>query len=231
MLRIDILSAVPALLESPLAESIVGRARQKNLVDIRIHDLRDYSTDKHRKVDDYPYGGGAGMVMTPQPVFDCIESLQSEISYDEMIFTAPDAERYEQKHANELSLKQNILILCGHYKGVDHRVREQLITREFSIGDVVLSGGEIPAMAITDSIVRLLPGVLGDSESALTDSFQESLLSPPVYTRPADFRGLKVPDVLLSGDHKRVEMWRRNQALARTEKLRPDLAKKHHKDS
>lgn len=232
MVRIDIISGVPSLLESPLANSIVGRAREKGLVEIHIHDLRDYSDDKHRKIDDYPYGGGAGMVLAAQPIFSCIEKLTSERNYDEVIFTAPDGERYEQKHAVKLSVSKNLILLCGHYKGVDHRVRDTLITREFSMGDYVLSGGEIPAMAITDSIVRLLPGTLGDAESALTDSFQEeALLSAPVYTRPVEFRGLKVPDTLLSGDHNKINRWRREQAILRTKRLRPDLFQKFQKES
>ena len=225
MLRIDILSAVPDLLKSPLEYSIIGRARQNNLVHIEVHDLRDYSTDRHKKVDDYPYGGGAGMVLTPQPIFDCIEKLTSERVYDEIIFTAPDGEVFEQKHANELSIKQNLMILCGHYKGVDQRVRDELITREFSIGDYVLSGGELPAMVMADAITRLLPGVLGDAESALTDSFQDDLLEAPVYTRPATFKGLEVPEVLRSGDHKKVDQWRFENALERTKQRRPDLYK------
>ncbi len=229
MLRIDILSAVPDLLKSPLEYSIVGRARQNNLVHIEVHDLRDYSTDRHKKVDDYPYGGGAGMVLTPQPIFDCIEKLTSERVYDEIIFTAPDGEVFEQKHANELSIKQNLMILCGHYKGVDQRVRDELITREFSIGDYVLSGGELPAMVMADAITRLLPGVLGDAESALTDSFQDDLLEAPVYTRPATFKGLEVPEVLRSGDHKKVGQWRFENALERTKQRRPDLYKNFNK--
>ncbi len=229
MLRIDILSAVPDLLKSPLEYSIIGRARQNNLVHIEVHDLRDYSTDRHKKVDDYPYGGGAGMVLTPQPIFDCIEKLTSERVYDEIIFTAPDGEVFEQKHANELSIKQNLMILCGHYKGVDQRVRDELITREFSIGDYVLSGGELPAMVMADAITRLLPGVLGDAESALTDSFQDDLLEAPVYTRPATFKGLEVPEVLRSGDHKKVGQWRFENALERTKQRRPDLYKNFNK--
>jgi len=225
MLRIDIISGVPGLLHSPIEHSIVGRAREKNAVKIFIHDLRDYTTDKHRKIDDYPYGGGAGMVLSPQPVFDCIEKLTSERTYDEIIFTAPDGERFEQKHANELSITKNLIFLCGHYKGVDQRIRDELITREFSIGDYVLSGGELPALVMTDTIIRLLPGVLGDAESALTDSFQDGMLEAPVYTRPAEFRGLKVPDILLSGDHKKVDEWRSEQAMERTIKRRPDLYK------
>ncbi|MCC5940001.1 MAG: tRNA (guanosine(37)-N1)-methyltransferase TrmD [Balneolaceae bacterium] len=225
MLRIDILSAVPDLLKSPLEHSIIGRARQNNLVHIEIHDLRDYSTDRHKKIDDYQYGGGAGMVLTPQPIFDCIEKLTSERAYDEIIFTAPDGEVFEQKHANELSIKQNLMILCGHYKGVDQRVRDELITREFSIGDYVLSGGELPAMVMADAITRLLPGALGDAESALTDSFQDDLLEAPVYTRPAEFKGLRVPEILRSGDHKKVDQWRFDNALKRTKQRRPDLYK------
>ena len=225
MLRIDIISGVPGLLHSPIEHSIVGRAREKNAVKIFIHDLRDYTTDKHRKIDDYPYGGGAGMVLSPQPVFDCIEKLTIERTYDEIIFTAPDGERFEQKHANELSITKNLIFLCGHYKGVDQRIRDELITREFSIGDYVLSGGELPALVMTDAIIRLLPCVLGDAESALTDSFQDGMLEAPVYTRPAEFRGLKVPDILLSGDHKKVDEWRSEQAMERTRKRRPDLYK------
>ena len=223
MLRIDIISAVPGLLISPIEHSIIARARDKKRVEILIHDLRDFSTDKHRKIDDYPYGGGAGMVLSPQPVFDCIEKLTAERTYDEIIFTAADGDLFEQKHANELSIKKNLIFLCGHYKGVDQRVRDELITREFSIGDYVLSGGELPALVMTDAIVRLLPGVLGDAESALTDSFQDGLLEPPVYTRPAEFKGLKVPEILLSGDHKKVDKWRSGKALERTRQRRPDL--------
>ncbi len=225
MLRIDIISAVPKLLTSPLEHSIIGRARDNKQVDIRIHDLRDYTEDKHRKIDDYPYGGGAGMVLTAQPIFSCIESLTSQRKYDEIIFTAPDGEPFDQQQANNLSIKENVIILCGHYKGVDQRVRNELITKEYSVGDVVLSGGEIPALAITDAVTRLLPGVLGDAESALTDSFQEGLLEPPVYTRPAEFKGLSVPDVLLSGDHKKIEEWRSKKAIERTKNKRPDLYK------
>ncbi len=231
MLRIDIISGVPSLLESPLSNSIVGRAREKGIVDIHIHDLRNYSEDKHRKIDDYPYGGGAGMVLSIQPIFSCIEKLKNERTYDDIIFTAPDGKKYEQSDANQLSVCKNLMILCGHYKGVDHRVRETLITKEYSIGDYVLSGGEIPALVITDSIVRILPGALGDSESALTDSFQESLLSAPVYTRPAIYKGMKVPEVLTSGNHKKVEAWRKEKAIQRTKQFRPDLFKKFQKES
>ncbi|MCC5914142.1 MAG: tRNA (guanosine(37)-N1)-methyltransferase TrmD [Balneolaceae bacterium] len=222
-MRIDLISAVPDLLKSPLEHSIVGRAREKELAEIVIHDLRDHTEDKHRKIDDYPYGGGAGMVLTAQPIFSCVEKLQQEREYDEILFTAPDGEKFKQKHANQLSMKGNIIILCGHYKGVDQRVRDELITGEFSIGDVVLSGGELPALVITDALVRLLPGVLGDAESALTDSFQNDLLEGPVYTRPANFRGLKVPDVLMSGDHKKIEEWRSMKSEERTKQRRPDL--------
>ncbi len=231
MLRIDIISGVPSLLESPLSNSIVGRAREKGIVDIHIHDLRNYSEDKHRKIDDYPYGGGAGMVLSIQPIFSCIEKLKNERTYDDIIFTAPDGKKYEQSDANQLSVCKNLMILCGHYKGVDHRVREAVITKEYSIGDYVLSGGEIPALVITDSIVRILPGALGDSESALTDSFQESLLSAPVYTRPAIYKGMKVPEVLTSGNHKKVEAWRKEKAIQRTKQFRPDLFKKFQKES
>jgi tRNA (guanine37-N1)-methyltransferase len=229
MLRIDILSCVPDLLTSPLETSIVGRAQDKELVEIHVHDLRDYTTDKHGKIDDYPYGGGAGMVMTAQPIFDCIEKLTSEREYDEIIFTAPDGDSFEQQDANELSIKRNLIFLCGHYKGVDQRVRDELITKEYTIGDYVLSGGELPALVMTDAIVRLLPGVLGDAESALNDSFQEDLLEAPVYTRPAEFRGKSVPDVLLSGDHKKIEEWRFETSKKRTKEKRPDLYKKFNK--
>lgn len=222
-MRIDIISAVPALLEGPLNHSIVQRARDKNLVEIHIHDLRDYTENKHKKVDDYPYGGDAGMVLTPQPIFSCIEHLSSQRSYDELIFTAADGKVFDQGDANELSLKQNIIILCGHYKGVDQRVRDALITKEYSIGDVVLSGGELPAMVITDAIVRLLPGAIGDAESALKDSFQDGMLEAPVYTRPASFKGMDVPEVLRSGNFKKIEAWQQEQSLKRTKERRPDL--------
>lgn len=225
-MRIDIISAVPQLLEGPLNYSIVGKAREEGLVDIYIHDLRDYSTDKHNKVDDYPYGGGAGMVLTPQPIFSCIEELQDQREYDDVILTTPSGTPFEQKKANALSVKKNLIFLCGHYKGVDQRVRDTLITKEYSIGDFVLSGGELPAMAMVDSIVRLLPGALGDSESALTDSFQNDLLEGAVYTRPAVFKGMEVPKVLRSGDHQKVKEWRLEQSLKRTQEVRPDLYKK-----
>lgn len=231
MLRIDIISAVPALLDGPLNHSIVGRARENGLVEIFVHDLRDYSEDKHKKIDDYPYGGGAGMVLTPQPLFSCIEKLKSERSYDEIIFTAPDGKQFGQADANSLSLKKNLMILCGHYKGVDQRVRDALVTSEYSIGDYVLSGGELPAMVMTDAIVRLLPGVLGDAESALSDSFQNELLDGPVYTRPAEFKGMSVPDILRSGDHKKVEQWREEQSIKHTKERRPDLYNKFKKNN
>ncbi|MCA1801135.1 MAG: tRNA (guanosine(37)-N1)-methyltransferase TrmD [Rhodothermaceae bacterium] len=223
MLRIDLISAVPDLLGNPLSHSIVKIAREKGLLDVHIHNLRDYSADRHRKIDDYPYGGGAGMVITPQPVFTCIEKLTSERSYDEIIFMSPDGAAFNQKQANNMSLRRNIIILCGHYKGIDQRIRDVLITREYSIGDVVLSGGELPALMVVDTVARLLPGVLGDAESALTDSFQDDLLDSPVYTRPADFRGIKVPEVLTSGDHEKVKAWRKQQAVDKTRQLRPDI--------
>ncbi|MEX2656323.1 MAG: tRNA (guanosine(37)-N1)-methyltransferase TrmD [Balneolales bacterium] len=222
-MRIDILSAVPELLSGPLDHSIVGRAREKKLVEIKIHDLRTYSTDKHHNVDDYPFGGGAGMVMSPQPVFDCIERLNKRRKYDAVIFPTPDAERLNQKMVNQLSLFKNTIILCGHYKGIDQRIRDELVTMELSIGDYVLSGGELPAMILVDSIVRLLPGVLGDVASALDDSFQDGLLSAPVYTRPSNFRGLEIPEVLKSGNHKQIRSWREKQALELTKQKRPDL--------
>ena len=231
MLRIDIISAVPALLESPLSHSIVGRARDNGYVEIHIHDLRDYTEDKHLKIDDYPYGGGAGMVLTPQPIFSCIESLKAKRDYDDIIFTAPNGKQFDQKDANRLSVSENLIILCGHYKGVDQRVIDELITAEYSIGDYVLSGGELPAMVMTDAITRLIPGVIGDAESALSDSFQSGLLEGPVYTRPASFRGKDVPDVLRSGDHKKIEQWKHDQSLNQTEKRRPDLYKKFDKNN
>ena len=230
-MRIDIISAVPDLLQSPLNHSIIGRAKKENIVNIQIHDLRDYTEDKHRKIDDYPYGGGPGMVLTPQPIFSCIEKLLKERSYDEVIFTAPDGEIFDQKSANGLSVKKNIIILCGHYKGVDQRVRDSLITKEYSIGNYVLSGGELPALVITDAIIRLLPGSLGDSESALTDTFQDKLLEGPIYTRPSDFRKMKVPEILLSGDHKKVKNWKFEKSVEWTRKKRPELFKKYKNES
>jgi tRNA (guanine37-N1)-methyltransferase len=223
-MRIDIITVLPELIESPLDYSIVKRARDKGLVEINVINLRDFTTDKYRTVDDYAFGGGAGMVMMIEPVFKAIEKLRSERIYDEVIYTSPDGERFTQKMANMLSLKNNIIILAGHYKGVDQRIREHLITREISIGDYVLSGGEIPAAAITDAIVRLIPGAISDEQSALSDSFQDDLLAPPVYTRPADFNGWKVPDILLSGHAAEIDKWRHEQSVERTKKLRPDLS-------
>ena len=222
-MRIDILTVVPELLASPLNESILKRAQRKGLVEIVIHNLRDYTFDKYRQVDDYPFGGEAGMVMKPEPIFRCIEQLQAERHYDEIIYTSPDGIQYNQHEANRFSTLENIIILCGHYKGIDYRVREHLITREISIGDYVLTGGELAAAIIADSVVRVIPGAIGDEASALTDSFQDNLLAPPVYTRPADFRGWKVPDVLLSGNPKEIAKWQEEQAFERTERLRPDL--------
>jgi len=222
-MRIDIITVLPELLESPLNHSIIKRAQQKGLVEIAIHHLRDYTTDKHKTVDDYAFGPDAGMVMKIEPIYKAIEKLKAERDYDEVIYTSPDGEPFTQRTANGLSTMKNIIILCGHYKGVDHRVREHLVTREISIGDYVLSGGELAAAIITDSVVRLIPGVLSDETSALTDSFQDSLLAPPVYTRPADFNGWKVPEVLTSGNFKEIEEWQLQQALERTRRLRPKL--------
>lgn len=222
-MRIDILSVVPELLESPLGYSIVGRAIKKGLVEIHVHNLRKYGIGPRRNVDDYSYGGDAGMVMMVEPVFRMIEELRSEREYDEVIYMSPDGERLDQAMANELSLKSNIIILCGHYKGIDHRIREHLVTREVSVGDYVVSGGEIPAALLADAIVRLIPGALTDETSALSDSFQDNLLSPPVYTRPAEFNGWKVPDVLLSGNPRLIREWQDEQALERTKSLRPEL--------
>jgi tRNA (guanine37-N1)-methyltransferase len=226
MIRFDLISAVPGLLESPLSHSIIRIAREKKLVDIHIHNLRDFSEDKHRKIDDYPYGGGAGMVLTPQPVFSCIEYLKTQRDYDEIIFMTPDAPVFTQPDANRLSLTGNIIILCGHYKGIDQRIRDELITVEYSIGDYVLSGGELPALVVIDSVVRLIPGALGDSESALCDSFMDELFGPPVYTRPADFRGLEVPEILRSGNHEKVNEWRQKMSEEKTKLIRPALFKK-----
>jgi tRNA (guanine37-N1)-methyltransferase len=224
-MRIDILTVCPELLESPLNFSIVKRARDKGLVEINVVNLHDFASDKYKSVDDYAFGGGAGMVMMIEPVYKVIEKLKSEREYDEIIYTSPDGEKFTQKTANRLSLLKNIIILAGHYKGIDHRIREHLVTMELSVGDYVLSGGELPAAAITDAIVRLIPGALGDEQSALSDSFQDDLLAPPVYTRPVEFRGWKVPDVLLSGHAAEIEKWRHEQSEERTRKLRPDLLK------
>jgi tRNA (guanine37-N1)-methyltransferase len=225
-MRIDILTVVPDLLTSPLNESILRRAQEKGLAEIVVHNIRDYTPYKHGQVDDYPFGGEAGMVMMVEPVYRLIEKLRSEREYDEIIFTSPDGITYNQQEANRLSTLGNIIILCGHYKGIDHRIREHLITREISVGDYVLTGGELAAAIIADSVVRLLPGAIGDEESALTDSFQDNLLAPPIYTRPAEFNGWKVPEVLTSGNFAKIEAWREEQAYERTKRLRPDLLEK-----
>ena len=222
-MRIDILTVLPEMLESPLGCSILKRAQDKGLAEIVVHNLRDYTTNRYRKVDDYPFGGEAGMVMQIEPIDRAISALKAERDYDEVIFTAPDGERLTQPMANSLSLCENIIILCGHYKGVDQRVRDHLVTREISIGDYVLTGGEIPAIILTDAIVRLIPGAIGDEQSALSDSFQDNLLAPPVYTRPAEYKGWGVPDILLSGHQAKIDDWRHEQALERTRRLRPDL--------
>lgn len=222
-MRIDILSAVPNLLQGPFSESIVGRARKAGVVEVEVHDIRKWTTDKHGKIDDTPFGGGAGMVMAIQPIVDAIADLQSQRDYDEVIYLTPDGERLTQGRVNQLSLSGNLLMLCGHYKGIDQRIRDHIITMEISIGDYVLSGGELAAAVLSDALVRLVPGAIGDGESALTDSFQDGLLAPPVYTRPADWQGHTVPDVLLGGHHAEIEKWRMDQAMERTQRLRPDL--------
>ena len=222
-MRFDIITVLPSLLESPFAHSILQRAQKKGLAEIHVHDLRNYSTNKHKSVDDYPYGGGSGMVMQIEPFANCIEKLQSEREYDEIIFMTPDGITLNQDIANGLSLKKNIIILAGHYKGIDQRIRDLYVTKEISIGDYVLSGGELPAAIVVDAVVRLLPGVLSDETSALSDSFQGELLDAPVYSRPADWRGHKVPDVLLSGNQAKIEQWRYEQSLKRTQERRPDL--------
>lgn len=224
-MRIDILTVLPEMIESPLNCSILKRAQDKGLAEIVVHNLREYTTNKHRKVDDYPFGGEAGMVMQIEPVDRAIADLKSQRDYDEVIFTSPDGEQFDQPMANSLSLAQNLIILCGHYKGVDYRIREHLITKEISIGDYVLTGGEIPAVVIADAIVRLIPGAIGDEQSALSDSFQDNLLAPPVYTRPAEYKGWRVPDILLSGHKAKIDDWKHEQALTRTRLLRPDLLK------
>ena len=225
-MRIDILTTLPEILKGPLTESILKRAISKGLVEIELHNIRDYSLNKHNKTDDYAFGGGAGMVMSPEPIARCLDSLMEKIKYDEIIFLTPDGETLNQKIVNTLSLSKNIILLAGHYKGVDERIRENYITKEISIGDYVLTGGELPAAILADAIIRVIPGVLGDEASALSDSHQDGLLSPPVYTRPSDFKGWKVPEILLSGDDKKVEEWRHNQAIGRTKKRRPDLYNK-----
>ncbi len=224
-MRIDIITVLPQMLESPLNCSILKRAQDKGLCTIAVHDLRDYTTNRYRKVDDYPFGGDAGMVIQIEPVDRCISALKAERDYDEVIFTAPDGEILSQPMANSLSLLNNIIILCGHYKGIDYRIREHLITREISIGDYVLTGGEMPAAIITDAIVRLIPGAIGDEQSALTDSFQDNLLEPPIYTRPATYNGWSVPPILLSGHEAKIDEWKHEQSLERTARLRPDLLK------
>ncbi len=224
-MRIDIISAVPELLDSPLNHSILKRAQEKGLVELVVHNLRDYATNKHGNIDDYAYGFGAGMVLMIEPVDILISKLKTERNYDAIIYTSPDAEQFTQASANRLSLTNNLIFLCGHYKGIDHRIREHLITQEFSIGDFVLTGGEIPAAMMVDAIVRVIPGVISDETSALSDSFQDNLLAPPVYTRPADYKGWTVPDILLSGHQAKIEAWNHEQAVERTKQLRPDLLK------
>lgn len=224
-MRIDIVSAAPALLQGLLGHSIVMRAQEKGLAEVHIHNLHDYGIGKYKQIDDYQFGGGAGMVLMPEPLAECIEKLKSEILYDDILYMTPDGNAFDQPMANTMSLKNNIMIICGHYKGIDQRIRDLYITKEVSLGDFVLSGGEIPAAAIADAVIRLLPGVLGNEESALTDSFQDNLLAPPIYTRPAEFKGLKVPEILLSGDHKKIEDWRMQMAMDKTKNTRPDLYK------
>ena len=222
-MRIDIITVLPEMIEGALHTSILKRSQEKGLAQFELHNLRDYTLDKHRRVDDYPFGGEAGMVLQIEPIDRAISHLKAERDYDEVIFTTPDGEQFTQSIANELSLKQNIIILCGHYKGIDYRVREHLITREISIGDFVLTGGELAAAMIADAVVRLIPGVIGDEQSALSDSFQDGLLAPPVYTRPAEYKGWRVPDVLLSGDERKIQEWRLEQSVERTRRLRPEL--------
>lgn len=224
-MRIDVITVLPEMLEGFFNCSILKRARDKGLVEIYLHNLRDYSRDKHKKVDDYPFGGDAGMVMTIEPIDNAISTLKDQRLYDEIIYTSPDGERLNQRMSNNFSLMENLIILCGHYKGVDYRVREHLITREISIGDFVLTGGELAAATIVDSVVRLLPGAIGDEQSALSDSFQDGLLAPPIYTRPAEYKGWRVPDILLSGHQAKIKEWQHEEAIARTTKLRPDLLK------
>ncbi|MBL6956437.1 MAG: tRNA (guanosine(37)-N1)-methyltransferase TrmD [Chlorobium phaeobacteroides] len=222
-LRIDVISVIPGFFDSPLEKGLLGIAGKKELVDIRVHNLHDYGIGNYKQVDDSPFGGGAGMILRPEPVFECIEGLLAERSYDAVIFLTPDGEKLDQPTANRLSGLKNLIILCGHYKAVDERIRKKLITMELSVGDIVVSGGEIPALLLMDAVVRLIPGVLGDSESALTDSFQTGMLDSAWYTRPAEFRGMRVPEILMSGDHKKIEEWRSRNALERTVKRRPDL--------
>ncbi len=225
-MRIDIITVLPELVEPFMQESIVGRAQKKGLAEVHVHNLRDWSTNRWRRVDDYPFGGSAGMVMQCEPIDRCISELCSQRDYDEIIFTAPDGEQFTQSVANELSLKENIIILCGHYKGIDQRIRDHLITREISIGDYVLTGGELAAAVMADAIVRIIPGAIGDEQSALSDSFQDHLLGAPVYTRPAEYKGWRVPDVLLSGHEAKIREWELQQSIERTQRLRPDILKK-----
>ncbi|MDY3091094.1 MAG: tRNA (guanosine(37)-N1)-methyltransferase TrmD [Porphyromonas sp.] len=225
-MRIDIITVVPELLDGPLNASILGRVQRSGLLELHVHNLRDYSTNKWKRVDDYPFGGEAGMILQIEPIERVINALKSERNYDEVIFTSPDGETFNQGIANEMSSLENIIILCGHYKGIDYRVREHLITREISIGDYVLTGGELAAAVMTDAIARLIPGAIGDAESALSDTFQDNLLAPPIYTRPADYKGWRVPDILLSGHAAKIEEWKLEQALERTKRLRPDLLDK-----
>ncbi len=225
-MRIDIITVLPGMIEGFLNESILARAQKKGLAEIHLHNLRDYTTDKWRRVDDYPYGGFAGMVMQVEPIDRCISALKAERDYDEVIFTTPDGEQFNQPMANDLSMLDNIIILCGHYKGIDHRVREHLITKEISVGDYVLTGGELAAAIISDAVVRIIPGVVGDEQSALSDSFQDNLLSAPIYSRPADYKGWKVPEILLSGNEAKIKDWEMEQAMERTKRLRPDLLEK-----
>ena len=222
-MRIDIITVLPEIIDGAINCSILKRAQDKGLVELKLHNLRDYGIGKHRRVDDYPFGGEAGMVMQIEPIDNAIAHLKSQRDYDEVIFTTPDGEKFTQSAANQLSLMKNIIILCGHYKGIDFRIREHLITREISIGDFVLTGGELAAAVIADAVVRLIPGVIGDEQSALSDSFQDNLLAPPVYTRPAEYKGWRVPDILLSGHDRKIDEWRIEQAIKRTKKLRPDL--------
>ena len=224
-MRIDIITVLPAMLEGFCNESILARAQKKGLAEIHLHNLRDYSADKWKRVDDYPYGGFAGMVMQCEPIDRCISALKAERDYDEVIFTSPDGEQFNQHVANVLSMKQNLIILCGHYKGIDHRIREHLITREISIGDYVLTGGELAAAVMADAIVRIVPGVISDEQSALSDCFQDDMLSAPIYTRPAEYKGWKVPDILLSGNEAKIKDWEMEQSYERTKRLRPDLLK------
>ena len=225
-MRIDIITVLPEMIEGFVKESILARAQKKGLAEIQLHNLRDYTLDKWRRVDDYPYGGFAGMVMQCEPIDRCISALKAERDYDDVIYVTPDGERFNQKIANDMSLQQNLIILCGHYKGIDQRVRDHLITREISVGDFVLTGGELAAAIIADAVVRLVPGVISDDQSALSDCFQDDLLAAPIYTRPADYKGWKVPDVLLSGNEAKIKQWEMDQAIARTKQLRPDLLKK-----